>query len=313
MKIVSVILLAIWALIAVKPAAANLFVMPPAHREGPHHMINDRWGWKISYGPHGSVVLQTGDSGHSWQDKTPPGFDRSAPDLNDSDTFVSRFGLYANNDAFASSFGLSALDSQRCWIAFDSRISSKIIVEQTSDGGRHWKSRVIDGKSNTLVLNFVDPRHGFLLALGDPAAGLMAKRVYQTSDGSRTWHLVSSEIASNTAFYPAGMAFRDHLNGWVAATYHGTPDVPLYRSRDGGKTWHLQLLPEPNFLQNGGYGNTDPPQFFGPHKRDGSLVVNYNSSTINRFETITYLTRDGGETWQVGQRRRTKSASRNNR
>ena len=307
MKLFSLLALAACTLFAVKSCTASLY-NASAHHDGPQHIVDDRYGWKISYGPHGSVVLRTEDRGRSWKDRTPPDFARAAPNLDGGNAFASNFGLYANDDAYASSFGLSALESQRCWIAFGSRISNKIVVKQTRDGGQHWRSGVIDGRADTVVLQFVDSRHGFLLALGGSAAGLMAKRVYETSDGSRTWHLVSKKITSNASFYPNGMVFHDPLDGWITADYHGKLDALLYHTADGGRTWHPQLLPKPDVYQNGDYGNIYPPQFFGRQKRDGSLIVNYGSRTIYQFETITYLTHDGGQTWCIGRRIRTKTA-----
>ena len=134
----------------------------------------------------------------------------------------------------------------------------------------------------------------------------MDKRVYRTTDGSRSWQLTSDGVALDCSFYPNGMVFRDAHDGWITASYHGKPDVPLYRTADGGKTWHLQRLPEPAVYQNGGYGDTNPPQFFGSQKRFGTLVVDYRNNVINRFERITYVTRNGGRIWHIGRRKRIK-------
>lgn len=256
-------------------------------------MVGSRWGWSVGSGTHGSVVLRTTNGGRSWEDKTPPSFSRCAPNLNDDDTY-------------SGSFGLSALDSRQCWIAFDSSVGGHdvITVEQTADGGRHWRRRSVKGVADSVILQFLDARHGVLLALGGPAAGLMGKDFYSTDNGGTVWTKGGSPDRAGGNFYPTGMAFRNPRIGWIAATYHGTPDVPLFRTDNGGKTWHLQALPEPAAYQNGGYGNTYPPHFFGPQRREGTLVVNYRNDDINRFETVTYVTRDGGYRWRIGKRKR---------
>ncbi len=158
------------------------------------------------------------------------------------------------------------------------------------------------------MLQWVDRQHGVLLVLSGPSAGLMEKRVYRTSDGNRSWQLVNSDIeyaGSHYSFYPTGMTFRDAHNGWIAATYHGDPDVPLFHTRNSGRTWHLQELPEPAVYKQGGYGNTYPPHFFGPQRFEGTLTVDYRNNDVNRSETIVYVTRDGGQTWRIGRRKQT--------
>lgn len=256
-------------------------------------MVGSRWGWAVSSGVHGSVVLRTTNGGRSWNDITPPGFSRYAPNLNDDETDP-------------GSFGLSALGSRQCWIAFGGSIEGRevVTVEQTADGGRHWRKKRVEGAADSVVLQFLDSRHGVMLALGGPAAGLMSKDFYSTHDGGAVWTKGRSPDMVGGNFYPTGMVFRNPLTGWIAAIYHGTPDVPLLRTDNGGKTWRLQTLPEPAVYRDGGYGNTYPPHFFGPQRREGTLVVSYRNNDIHRFETITYVTRDGGYTWHIGKRKR---------
>ena len=293
MKIVSVILLAIWALIAVKPCAASLFIMPPAHQVGPRQIVDHRWGWVVRYGPHGSVVQRTTDGGRTWYDRTPPGFTRMAPDLNDTDNFP-------------SSFGLSLLAPRRCWIAYGSRVSKQVIVERTADGGQHWRRETISGGADSVILQFLDTRHAFLLALGGPAAGSMVKVFYSTCDGGKHWLQGGSPDRSGTSrtqyigsYCPTGMAFRNPREGWITGTDHSDLGVPLVRTLDGGHTWAVQEIMLPDSYGEC-YANTYQPRFSGKTRRNGAFTADVRGSKIGRrHDSVNFLTHDGGRTWNA--------------
>lgn len=263
-------------------------------------MVSRDTGWALASTPRGSVLLRTTDGGADWQNVSPRGIWPLSP------------AQIAANENFGigwegiDCYGLSGQD---CWVAIISEYN-QIIVERTQDGGRHWaKSQFANHTGVSLSLSFLDNRHGWLLTVSDMASGSTRKELFRTKDGGRTWATVTEKIPDHVD--PHGMTFRNAFVGWLAAGYHGSDQVPFYRTNDGGQHWCLQPLPKPAILQEDSSGNTYPPQFSGPQKRDGSLIVNYRSSTVTHFETITYLTHDGGQTWQIGLRRRTKNAPRN--
>ena len=125
----------------------------------------------------------------------------------------------------------------------------------------------------------------------------MDKRVYRTRDGGRTWQLMSEvrgEKHGYWSFYPSGMTFCSPTEGWISGSYHGEPSVPFLHTRDGGKTWEVQELPIPDALADG-YGNTQPPVFFGKERQQGVLTARLVNN--GKEENAAFFTHDAGVSW----------------
>ena len=258
-------------------------------------MQGQRVGWAVAGSPRGYIVLRTENGGRHWQNVSPAGFTRHAP-------------YDRNEDIYDSSVGSAFLDTQFGWVAVVGQVHghAAMRVDKTLDGGRHWGHThfPVQNVGESVNVQFIDRRHGFILALSDPAAGLMEKQVYRTGDGGMHWQRMSRpdrEGKESYAFYPTGMTFRSAVEGWVTATYHGEPDAPFMHTRDAGRTWHVQPLPVP-WIYDDGYADTEPPQFFGPRARQGVFVarlVNNNHPKSGRVETGFFATRDGGRHWRL--------------
>ncbi len=268
---------------------SQMVVYQRTPRHGPRLMLDAHRGWAVNTGTVGSVIQKTSDGGRTWQDRTPPGFADIAPDL-------------GGQDVYAGSFGLSALDARRCWVSFGGSLHAKpvIIIERTADGGQHWKRMTFPGAADSVVLQFLDTRHGFLLALGEPAAGLMQKDFYSTADGGKTWTKGDSPSVSHCNYYPMGMAFRSVREGWITGSNHGTPDVPLVRTTDGGRTWRVQTVELPDEYA---YANTYSPRFFGPGLHHGAFTADLEHGN----HSVNYVTHDGGGHWAIAQPARRKN------
>ncbi len=260
-------------------------------RHGPRLMIDARRGWAVNTGAVGSVLQKTRDEGKTWQDRTPPGFADIAPDLGGVDI-----------DVPERTFGLSALDARRCWVSFGGSQHAKpvIIVERTADGGQHWKRVVFPGAAESTVLQFLDTRHGFLLTLGGPMTGEMAKNFYSTADGGKTWTKGGSPNMVLANYYPTGMAFRSVREGWITGTNHGDPAVPLIRTRDGGRTWDVQTV---DLLNSYEAANTYFSRFHGGDRRYGAFTAQMRGPTQR---TVNYTTHDGGRHWAIAPPARRK-------
>lgn len=275
--------------VSADPDGHVIFSPRTANRMGPSQSVGGHFVWRIKAAPQGSVVQRASDGGRSWRDRTPPGFTHSAPDLNDG-------------DVYPSSFGLSALDFRRCWVAFGSSLRGRyvIIVERTADGGQHWRRAVFPAGADSVVLQFLDARHGFLLALGGPAAGHMDKNFYRSNDGGRTWVQGGSPELVNDNYYPGGMAFRNTSEGWITGSNHGTAAVPLVQTRDGGRTWRLQPIPLPPSYPEA-HGDASQPRFRGRSHQRGAFTVQLRNNSPEWAETVNYVTLDGGSHWHIAK------------
>jgi hypothetical protein len=127
--------------------------------------------------------------------------------------------------------------------------------------------------------------------------------VYATTDSGVHWQKVTPPPENGMSYYPTGMIFRSTQEGWITATYHGAPDVPLFHTRDGGKTWELQRLDiPPEFV--GGYADTYPPFFYTVYGKPflkGQLPVKLvrHEPAPDHTAWRYFYTEDGGATWHL--------------
>jgi photosystem II stability/assembly factor-like uncharacterized protein len=248
--------------------------------------IDHAYGWRQKETDNDSKTLHMSRDGEVWIDVSPAALKGVTKRLVAKD--MSEF----LGDAVA----LAPLDSQTAWISLTHCGSNNVLIESTHDGGLHWKEMPVPIEAESAPISFPDITNGFLLALGQPAAGLMDKTVYE--DGGAHWRVLNKRPAR--ACYPTGITFRTPLDGWIGATYHGGDDDPLYRSQDGGKTWTLQQIPIPDDYK-GGYANIGAPVFFGPDKKQGYLQVHLvrHEPPPDHDADVRYETGDGGATWHL--------------
>lgn len=258
-------------------------------------MRSEQRGWAVAGSPAGYVLLRTQDGGRRWRNVSSPGFTQNAP-------------YDRNEDVYDYSIGSTFLGTQTGWVAVVGSIRghSAMLINKTTDAGRHW-ARVhfpVQDVGDSVDIQFIDRRHGFILALGGPAAGMMEKQVYRTGDGGAHWQRMSRpdrEGKEFYGFYPTGMAFRTPSEGWITAAYRSEPDAPFMHTRDAGRTWHVQALPIPTLYQ-GGYSNTWGVAFFGKDKREGIVyadLVNHTSPHGDLAAQAVYMTRNGGANWHL--------------
>ncbi|MCU0332156.1 MAG: YCF48-related protein [Ignavibacteriaceae bacterium] len=95
------------------------------------------------------------------------------------------------------------------------------IVLKTTNGGRIWKTQLIDQHQGGQVksVHFVDEYFGW--AVGEGTTGL-----YRTTDGGENW--IESDVLFSSVF------FEDHYTGWATKDYF---DKGIYKSTDGGISW----------------------------------------------------------------------------
>ncbi len=192
---------------------------------------------------------------------------------------------------------LCPLDNGHAWLAIN--LHDRVVVDYTSSGGQHWVQKIGPSASALVSISFLDDRQGFVLT-ADGSLGIHHEWVYQTSDGGKHWREMASPTHEGSGYYAEGIVFRNSLEGWIAASYHGAPDAPLFHTVDGAKSWTLQAFPIPADYR-GGYATTYPPTFFGKDKERGILPVDLerDEPAPDHRATVNYETDDGGATWHL--------------
>lgn len=211
----------------------------------------------------------------------------------------------------AISEALYAADANHAWVAErpDPDEWHRVAVWRTADGGQSWLPVTLHVPTvvDQVAMDFDSEQDGWLLTSSGPAAGLMEKSLFHTTDGGVSWQLVvcgcsGDEFVPTTGWmygglYTTGMAFRDATTGWVTGQYHGGDPLQVLRTDDGGLTWTTEELPLPAAMQTISYGNGISPIFFGQERDEGLLPVHYRADEDHRI--VFYSTEDGGETWQI--------------
>jgi photosystem II stability/assembly factor-like uncharacterized protein len=146
-------------------------------------------------------------------------------------------------------------------------------------------------------VQFVNAQDGWVLAgLGGGAAGSQAVAIFRSTDGGRTWEIVTPRPGNPPGTLPfsghkSGMGWASATTGWVTGCICAAENtVLLYRTQDGGVNWQSQSLPLPSLQA---VITTEPPVFFSA--TEGLLPVTFSTGKANSL--AAYATHDGGATW----------------
>lgn len=248
-------------------------------------MVGRTGGWALGKTPHGAALLKTSNGGRTWRNVSPKSIWPLSP---------AQVGWDYEYGIGEEGIDFCFLSNRQGWVVRKDGPTAKVIVERTHDGGRHWTAtRFPEHFGDVLTVSFRDAQHGSILTISDMASGSTRKTLYQTRDAGRTWAFVTQAIPDHID--PTNVSFRTASEGWLSAGYHGSEEVPFYRTEDGGRHWRLQEIEEPPYEY--GHAVIYPPAFFGAGRRRGVLLVWFeaNAPGINGF--ALYQTQDAGQTW----------------
>lgn len=195
------------------------------------------------------------------------------------------------NDFISAAF----IDEQTAYVAYFSGDNTHLIVEYTNDGGNNWNQTFVNSNNfadaGSVYISFSDAENGYLLYCSTPAAGMMTKLLFYTTDAGKTYSL-ANDLTNEITGYPTGISFSSIENGYIAVTYHGE-DNYLYLTEDCAKTWESvkSLLKNNDIRYIDGYA----PIFYGEDMQKGILVLKLVGDNISYN---LFVTSDGGYSWK---------------
>ncbi len=211
-------------------------------------------------------IYMTRDTGRSWREITPGKFP--------CETFV-------HDHVF--------LNAHRGRLVSNDCSGGEAFLYRTDDGGRNWSRTPVNPAScnagATLLLDFVDRRHGWLGHL-EPTSGGDGDLQW-TGDAGRSW----SKVHDLPSTWLTELSFRNRRRGYLGGTARMHPNR-LYSSTDRGRDWNRERVKRPP-----GYGDAtlyyDAPTFTG-----GAGVLRVSLVKNRREDIAFHVTRDGGRTWR---------------
>lgn len=220
----------------------------------------------VTWGINGHGIWLTANGGRTWRRSVPP-------------------GIAGAKIAVADPPDIQFVNKRVGWMSAQE-------FDWTTDGGRTWHVSTPPGCLRVCEdgsFSFVDARHGFLLAAVQGAN--KPNKLFRTSDGGRTWQLVSRPtIWGPVTFVNGKDGFAGGPGQTIIGPYIGPPIVTLYRTTDGGRTWSkYDIGGSKSFVEL-------PIRVFGsrvvlaqnaPNRKGG---LNLNPGTVD-------VSPDGGRNW----------------
>ena len=220
-----------------------------------------------------------------------------APDTNDQAAYFEDKAVYISDEVTA--------------VAYDGDTgsvgtASPVTVLISNNEGQTWSNySVADTKADDdtqKYVGFTTKNDGWLLLAGSVAMGHQENRIFQTSDGGKTW----TEIGNTNQVYPhvvTGAGFANKNIGFVSFRYDVDPNPVVYRTKDKGKTWTQCTLEIPDsFKSIATYATALSPVFNGAK---GTLPVTFRNNDAaggTADVTVQYITSDYGKTWTFNEK-----------
>lgn len=222
------------------------------------------------------------------------------PDTDDHVAYFEDKAIYISDEVTAVAYGGHNNDY--------TGKASPVSVFITRDKGQIWSSyTVTDTKTisyETKYIGFTTKDDGWLLLAGGVAMGRQNNRIFQTSDGGKTWHEIGN-TSDTYARVVTGAGFANKNIGFVSFRYDSDINPVMYRTQNKGKTWSKCFLEIPDsFKEITTYATPLSPVFNGAN---GVLPVTFRNNSFDSSGnpvdiTVRYETSDYGKTWTFNEK-----------
>ncbi len=236
-------------------------------------------------GTTGGGVWKTTDAGHTWRP------------MSDGQIPVGSMGAIevalSNADVIYAGTGSSKIRSN---------VSIGRGIYKSTDGGLSWKFAGLRdvGQISTVRVHPTNPDIVWVAALGNPFVDTLARGVYKTTDGGKSWkqvlHISDSAGAADLELQPGSpnVIFACMWHGqrkpWTIVS--GAREGGIYKSTDGGDHWNKLAGGLPGALASDLFGRANVAISTAAPNRIYALIEAKPGSGLYRSE-------DAGATWAL--------------
>ncbi|MGI9006539.1 MAG: WD40/YVTN/BNR-like repeat-containing protein [Streptosporangiaceae bacterium] len=232
-------------------------------------LVARRTGWVLT----DHALDKTADGGATWTGVTPPGVQP------------------------VRVRGVFFLDPRDGWVvAARAGHPEQLQISTTADGGASWSTSPLgqpdgyfaDSAALPAYVDFIDPRHGWVVAMSGGGGGYAPGILLKTSDGGATWQRLPVPTGGPVEFISPS-------TGWLTSA--GQPGTrfseSFYVTRDGGRTWRPETVTPPAGFHR------DQAIYAAPAFTTPAHVLLAAFDNGARSAAGFYRTRDGGATWHL--------------
>ncbi len=227
------------------------------------------------------------------------------PDTDDQTAYFEDKAVYISDEVTAVAYGGHNNNASGEFIPVSVLISG--------DKGQTWSAyTVTDAKTvsyETKYIGFTTKDDGWLLLGGGVSMGHQNNRIFETSNGGKTWR----EIGNTSDTYPrvaTGAGFANKNIGFVSFRYDMDVNPVVYRTQNKGKTWTKCSLEIPDSFKGiATYATALSPVFNGAN---GVLPVVFRNNGFDASGepvdvepvdvTVRYESSDYGKTWTFNEK-----------
>ena len=172
------------------------------------------------------------------------------------------------------------------------------ILFRTGDGGLHWKESPAPFGGG--ALQFLDNRHGWMMASLGAGAGSMAVAIHVTNDAGATWNTAYTNDPNQPGAGDSlplgglkdGISPLDTRRAWIGGVVYEPGRIYLYQTADGGRTWAPSPVAAPEGYELAELETTGP---IFVSSQIAFLPVHISSQEGVMLAIFT--SRDGGSSW----------------